>query len=1517
MSKIVTKRFILGFAVSLISDLAVAQAPIQAPSSGFPTEGVSLRQSRASSQSQPAVISSPQSVVNSRRNQFASTAIFIENQGQFDSRVRYQVKIGAQTAWLTDVGVVYDATRPIASEPATTTRTALADRSRLLSPSAALDRSKPQPRSLERLVFTEDFVHSDCCSKIEGQKPLPGLYNYFQSRDSSDWRTNVHSYSEVVYRGVWPGIDLRIYGNGADLEQEFIIQPGGDLSQVQISYRGIDGLNVAKDGSLEVATAFGKLRETKPRLYQEMENKKVIVDGRYRLTGARSYTFDGEAHNPLYALVVDPTLLYSTFLGGSAGTLFRNIQEEANGIAVDTSGNAYVAGITASTDFPTTPGAFQVGPPSGSFITKLNATGSALVYSTYLGSGATITSIAVDAAGRAYVTGVAGAVPTTPNAYWPTDTLHSCASDFYVTELSSVGDSLVYSSCFNISSDAVYRAEYGYYPRAIAVDGSGRIYIGGGAVDGVPTTANAYQVSAPGGPSAYVAVFDTTGSGASSLVYASYLGPTSNQVSALAFGVAVDSFGKVYLAGGADAGFPITPGAFQTTYPGTPSAFVAKIDPSSSGQSSLIYSTYLGGSPGCGSGCAGSSATAIAVDGSGEAFVAGSASAGSFPVTSGAFETIPPGGFSTQFVAKLNAGGSNLLYSTFLYSVTISGLTIDASGNAYVVGAASTNLAVTPNAYQSTFTESQDAFLTVMNSTGSGLVYSSYLGGLGGSPSGQTFANGVAVDQTGDVYVAGWTSAFDFPSTPFAFQPALNPNPISCNGAGDGCFGTDAFVTKFPLGTGQALSITSLTPTSGGNAGTVSPQIFGTGLHDGATAKLNCSGASIGGANLIVGPGGRFLNTTFDLTTASPGVCNVLVSNPDGTSVTLSRAFTVQQGGAPNIQIDLTGVEERKVPGEVALGPADAVVLATVSNTGNVDAAGGFVYLPLNSGFTLTSTSPDVSSASASALVATSLSSSTGLLTIPSSGISYLRNLPSHQSQVVTSTATNPLSSAVCSALWGPVCFTQNMVAAVDCIVAEDSSAGLKCATAAVACGAAAACLLAGGAVCSGLIQTCISQSLAPASTGGSGCLTNPVVQACIVKNSSSCTSSFLPCVVPADPNNLVGSLGVGGQRWIPGGQALSYIISFGNEPSAAVPAQRVVVTQPLGSNVNLSTLTLPAITIPNSGTAVLVPIPPGGFNPAANVTEFMTDVDLRPSQSLLVNVDVKLNPATQTLTWTFTSIDPTTGMPPLNPLIGFLPPGAGANVSFSVTSTLGLATGSQVAEQATIIFQGASPMSTPTWTNTIDNTPPVSHVSALTATSTCPAFRVSWSGSDVGSGLEGFTIYVSDAGGRYTAWLSNTTAASADYIGVIGHSYSFYSIATDLTGNKEGSKTSAEASTSVTATGPCGPPSMAAQVSNVAQSGTTVTATLTLTNTGFTAATAININQVAVRTLSGSGTVTLASPALPAAEGPLATGASTTVTLTLNVPTTVKRFSLTETGNVKDSAGNTYNYSMAQTVIP
>jgi hypothetical protein len=400
--------------------------------------------------------------------------------------------------------------------------------------------------------------------------------------------------------------------------------------------------------------------------------------------------------------------------------------------------------------------------------------------------------------------------------------------------------------------------------------------------------------------------------------------------------------------------------------------------------------------------------------------------------------------------------------------------------------------------------------------------------------------------------------------------------------------------------------------------------------------------------------------------------------------------------------------------------------------------------------------------------------------------------------------------------------------------------------------------------------------------------------------------------VASLDPNEKAGSPGIGPQQYISGQEPLRYTIFFENSASASASAQQVTVTDQLETaNLDLNTLSLGTVSFGSRQ----VPITPG-------LSNYLTDIDLRPATPLIVRIQGSLNKSTGVLSWQFTSLDPSTGQLTTDPLAGFLPPNVvppqgDASVSFTVMPRSGISTGTQIQNGALIIFDQNAPISTPMWFNTIDSSPPKSSVQGLSATQSCPNFRVSWSGSDMGSGLRGFTIYVSDTGAPYTAWLSNTTAVSAPYLGAAGHSYSFYSIATDLTGNMEGAKTSPDTFTSVTGSGSCGAPSVSGLVSNVSQSGTTVTLNLQLTNTGFTAAQAVNINQITFRTLSGSGTVTLASPVLPASEGPLGIGASITVPLTLIVPTTVTRFSMTEGGNLKDGAGNTYNYSMAQTVIP
>jgi len=246
----------------------------------------------------------------------------------------------------------------------------------------------------------------------------------------------------------------------------------------------------------------------------------------------------------------------------------------------------------------------------------------------------------------------------------------------------------------------------------------------------------------------------------------------------------------------------------------------------------------------------------------------------------------------------------------------------------------------------------------------------------------------------------------------------------------------------------------------------------------------------------------------------------------------------------------------------------------------------------------------------------------------------------------------------------------------------------------------------------------------------------------------------------------------------------LSYAVYFANKDTATAPAQQVSITDQLDTaKDNLVTLSLGPIAVGNQ----LISPPP-------LQTDFASTIDLRPATSLLVAVHGNLNPSTGLLTWNFQSLDPSTNQPPVDPTVGFLPPGAEGSVFFTVSPKQGLATNTQIANQASIVFDTNTPISTPTWMNTIDNTAPTSHIVALPSIESSLNFVVQWTGTDVGAGIQDFTVYVSDGGGPFTAFQTNTAATSATFSGQAGHTYAFYSIARDLVGNVEAAKTVAEA---------------------------------------------------------------------------------------------------------------------------
>jgi hypothetical protein len=599
-------------------------------------------------------------------------------------------------------------------------------------------------RQKANAVLRMRLLGANARASVTGANALPGKSNYFIGSDPSQWHTNVPTYSAVKYAGVYPGIDLVYHGNQRLLEYDFLVAPGADPQTIGIRFQGARKLTVNREGALVIGLGGSEVIEPAPVVYQEIGGQRQTVAGRYVLRGRGRVGFSVAEYDRRQPLVIDPTLVYSTYLVGGGWY-------SGGGVAVDASGNAYVTGGTGSSDFPTTPGAFQTafgGGHTHAFVTKLNATGSAVVYSTYLGGSSLDygNGIVVDATGNAYVTGQTWSsdFPTTQDAF---QTYPSGRGDAFVTKLNAAGSALVYSTYLG-GGDAAGG-------NGIAVDASGNAYVTGSADSGgFPTTPGAFQTSSGGAGGAFVSKLNAAGS---ALVYSTYLAGNDNAY-VYGNGISIDASGEAYVTGGTSSpNFPTTPGAFQTTFAGGAGcAFVSKLNAAGS---ALVYSTFLGGSGG---------AEGIAVDASGNAYVTGLTNSADFPTTPGALQTAY-GGNADAFVSKLNVAGSALVYSTYLGGNSEdfgTGITVDASGNAYVTGTTySSDFPTTTGTFQTTYAGNADAFVSKLNASGSTLLYSTYLGG-----SGMDEGTGIALDASSNAYVVGITDSIDFPTTPGAFQ---------------------------------------------------------------------------------------------------------------------------------------------------------------------------------------------------------------------------------------------------------------------------------------------------------------------------------------------------------------------------------------------------------------------------------------------------------------------------------------------------------------------------------------------------------------------------------------------------------------------------------------------------------------------------------------------------------------------------------------------------------------------------
>ncbi|HEX5875671.1 MAG TPA: SBBP repeat-containing protein [Pyrinomonadaceae bacterium] len=646
----------------------------------------------------------------------------------------------------------------------------------------AASASSPTGDDHQSTVVRMKFAGSETKPQAKAREELPGKVNYITGNDPKLWRTGISTYARVAYENVYPGVDLVYYGNQRQLEYDFVVHPGTDPTVIAINFEGVDQLKVDTQGELVLHTRGGEIRQRKPFIYQEVDGVRHEVAGSYKLKDANTVSFqlaDYDANRPL---VIDPVLVYSTFLGGAA-------LDTGQDITVDAGGNVYVTGVTQQltdpSNFPTTVGAFDTTHNGGFFdvyVTKLNSTGSALVYSTFLGGSDEDfgSGITVDSTGNAYVTGTTSSpdFPTTAGAF---DTTYNTNRDAFVTKLNATGSALIYSTFLGgFESDG---------GNDIEVDPSGNAYVAGNTLSSsFPTTPGAFDTTH--NVNEVFDVFVTKlNAGGSALIYSTFLGGTNG---ALAPGIDLDTSGSIYVTGfTTSADFPTTVGAFDTTHNGSSDVFVTKLNATAS---ALIYSTFLGGS---GTDTSGH----IVIDTSGNAYVGGDTSSPNFPTTVGAFDTTYNGNFDA-FVTKLNPSGSApLVYSTFLGGTGqdhSSGIAVDISGSAYITGITLSADFPTVDAVDATYNGNIDAFVTKLNPSGSAShVYSTFLGG-----SEDDSGLGITVDVFGSAYVTGSTTSTNFPTTTGAFDTTHNG-------------GSDAFVTKLSAtATGVPATLTLNPPTA-------------------------------------------------------------------------------------------------------------------------------------------------------------------------------------------------------------------------------------------------------------------------------------------------------------------------------------------------------------------------------------------------------------------------------------------------------------------------------------------------------------------------------------------------------------------------------------------------------------------------------------------------------------------------------------------------------------------------------
>jgi hypothetical protein len=517
---------------------------------------------------------------------------FEANRGQTDPRVKFLSRGNGYSLFLTDSAAVLTLTKGGPSPRSKLDRLGLAGKKPTVP-------AKPAKTDVVRM----ELAGASHGLQVTGAEQLPGTANYFIGNDPGKWRSNVPTYAKVKYAGVYPGVDLVYYGNHSQLEYDFVVDPHADAKSIKLHFAGAKKLSLDSDGDLRVIAKDGEVSFHKPVVYQEINGLRHPLEGGFKLLATTSIGFTLGSYDRNTAIVIDPTLAYSTYIGGGGGTA----------IALDSAGSAYVTGTTSFADLSTTGGAYQPTYPGQSngqqnvFVTKLSADGNTLVYSTYLGGSQSISSgdtsygIVIDAGGNAYICGATSSpdFPTSPAAFQTTNkTAAAGVASPFVTKLNPSGTALIYSTFIGGSGGSLGKDEGA---SSIAVDSSGNAYITGLTYSTDFPTKSPYQAANAGmghaTSNAFATKLNVTGN---ALLYSTFLGGSGAANSDGDYNgdggtsIAVDSNGEIFVAGATfSTDFPVN-SAYQSmsnATPGYSNGFITKFG--ATGTSLIIPHTLV------------------------------------------------------------------------------------------------------------------------------------------------------------------------------------------------------------------------------------------------------------------------------------------------------------------------------------------------------------------------------------------------------------------------------------------------------------------------------------------------------------------------------------------------------------------------------------------------------------------------------------------------------------------------------------------------------------------------------------------------------------------------------------------------------------------------------------------------------------------------------------------------------------------------------------------------------------